>query len=202
MALAPNYFAPSTSQQNVVDWFYEVADHSALPVVIYYFPGVSNNLKVTPATFEKLSARENIVGCKLSHGNVSDYTQIALNPKVKANNFSTMTGLGQLLLPAIAVRVDVTIDAISGVFPKVLVKLYKLAKEGKIAEAQKIQYVVSRVEEVVVAYGPIGVKHAFNKIHGYGNEAGRAPINITLTAAQKDEFAAVIAEAASLENSL
>ncbi|CAN6632316.1 hypothetical protein TRVA0_013S02234 [Trichomonascus vanleenenianus] len=203
MVLAPNYFAPSQTQEGIISWFTAVADESVLPVVIYYFPGVSNNLRMTPKTFEILSAHTNIVGCKLSHGNVSEYAQIALNPVVEKNNFTTMTGLGQLLLPAMSVGVHGTIDAMSGIFPKTLVKLFTLAKEGKYAEAAKIQYVVSKVEEVVVAYGPVGIKHTVSKVLGIGaNEVGRAPLNVAIPKAAQEAFAADIQAAAELEKSL
>lgn len=202
MVLAPNYFASSTTQQGLINWFTAVADESVLPVVIYYFPGVSNNLKMTPETFEVLAQHPKICGAKLSHGNVTDYAQIALNPKVQEADFTTMTGLGQLLLPAMAVGCHGTIDACSGVFPKLLVKLWTLSKEGKIQEAQKLQYVVSRVEEIVAANGPMGVKHLMDKVLGYSSDLGRAPLNVALSDAQKETYAQAIADAVKLENSL
>lgn len=201
MVLAPNYFASATTQEGLVNWFTAVADESVLPVVIYYFPGVSNNLKMTPKTFETLAKHKNICGCKLSHGNVTEYAQIALNPKVQQEDFSTMTGLGQLLLPAISAGCHGTIDACSGIFPKTLVKLWELSTAGKVKEAQKIQYVVSRVEEIVAAYGPMGVKHLTSKVLGY-NELGRAPLNVSLTTAQKEAFSQEIEDAIQLEKSL
>jgi 2-keto-3-deoxy-L-rhamnonate aldolase len=202
MALAPDYFAPSTPQEGIISWFNAVADESVLPIVIYYFPGVSNNLEITPATVAKLSAHPNIVGIKMSHGNVSHYIQVGLNPEVQQNNFSVMTGLGQLLLPAMVAGVEGTIDAISGAYPKTLVKLFELIKAGKIAEAQKIQYVVSQVEEIIVKHGPVGTKYAITNYLGYGNEGARAPIDQNLTAAQIAVFEPALQAAAALEKSL
>lgn len=72
MVLSPGYFAPSTSQHGIQKWFETVADRSALPVMIYHFPGVTNNLYIAPSTFEKLAAHPNIVGTKLSHGVIDD----------------------------------------------------------------------------------------------------------------------------------
>lgn len=202
MALAPNYFAPSTTQEGILSWFKAVADESVLPIVIYYFPGVSNNLDISPDTVAKLSAHPNIVGIKMSHGNVSHYIQVGLNPEVQKNNFSVMTGLGQLLLPALLSGAEGTIDAISGAYPKTLVKLYELTKAGKIAEAQKIQYVVSRIEEIIVKHGPVGTKYAIVNFLGYGNESCRAPLDQNLTAAQAKVWEQALRDAAELEKSL
>lgn len=202
MALAPNYFAPSTSQEGIVSWFTQVADRSSLPIIIYYFPGVCNNLVITPATVAKLSQHPNIVGIKQSHGNVSEYAQIALSPVVQKQDFAVWTGLGQLLLPAISVGVTGTIDAISGAFPKTLAKLYKLSVEGKTAEAQKLQYTVSKIEEIIVKHGPVGTKYAIHAATGFGIPVGRAPLDVALVSTQIAPFEEPLAEAIKLEKSL
>jgi 2-keto-3-deoxy-L-rhamnonate aldolase len=204
MALAPNYFAAKNTQQGLISWFVAVADEAVIPIVIYYFPGVSNGLRMTPETIAKLSAHPNIVGIKQSHGDVSDYAQIGLNPEVQKNDFAVMTGLGQLLLPAITVGITGTIDAMSGAYPKLLVKLYQLSVAGKIKEAQALQYVVARCEELVNTHGPVGSKHMVARVLGLSSEAelGRAPLNVALTSAQKDSFEAALREADALEKSL
>lgn len=204
MVLAPNYFAPSTTQKGLIKWFNAVADESELPVLIYYFPGVSNNIKMTPETFETLSKHENIVGCKMSHGDCNQYTQVSLNPEIQKQNFTCMTGLGQLLLPAMSVGIDGTIDAMSGIFPKTLKKLFTLAQKGEVTkEVQSIQYTVSRVEEIVAAFGPIGIKYTVKKVLGMGeNDYGRAPLSEALTAEQTAPFEQAIQNAIKLENSL
>lgn len=204
MALAPNYFAPKNTQEGLITWFVAVADEAVLPVVIYYFPGVCNGLKMTPATIAKLSAHPNIVGIKQSHGDVSEYAQIALNPEVQKNDFAVMTGLGQLLLPAITVGVCGTIDAMSGAYPKLLVKLYELSVAGKIKEAQALQYVVARCEELVNNHGPVGSKYMVSRALGYGAESyvARAPLNVTLSADVKQSYEEALKEADALEKSL
>ncbi|ANB15387.1 hypothetical protein AWJ20_3014 [Sugiyamaella lignohabitans] len=204
MALAPNYFAPASTQASIIEWFTEVANASALPIVIYYFPGVSNGLLITPDTLAELSAHPNIVGVKLSHGDLSHYAQLALNPKVQANDFTTFTGLGQVLLPAISVGISATIDAISSAYPKSVVKLFNLALEGKTKEAQKIQYLVSRAEEIIVAKGPVGTKYAVAKALGYSKQAqlGRPPLSEPLTTAQIERFEPELEALAALEKSL
>ena len=68
-----------------------------------HYPGVTNNLHIAPSTFEKLAAHPNIVGTKLSHGIIDDQTLIAASPNIDHEHFSVFTGLGQNLLPVLAI---------------------------------------------------------------------------------------------------
>lgn len=148
----------------------------------YHFPGVSNMVKVTPQTFETLAKHPNIVGCKLSHGDVSQLTQIASNPAIDANGFRVFTGLGQQLLPVVSVGCGGAIDASAGFFPKSLVRLFELSAksqltDGELAERKLLQYRVSCMEELVGRYGIPGIKEAISRLRGFGDIDGtRLPL--------------------------
>ncbi|TVY91652.1 putative 4-hydroxy-2-oxoglutarate aldolase, mitochondrial, partial [Lachnellula willkommii] len=158
LCLVPGYFAGASTQEGIIQWFTAVADQSPIPVMVYHYPGVSNNVKVTPSTFATLSKHPNIVGCKLSHGDVSYHAQIAASPKIDHSKFHTFTGLGQQLLPVLSLGCAGTIDGSAGFFPKSVVHLYKLSvkdqpTDAEVAERRLLQYRVSSVEELVVKYG-------------------------------------------------
>ena len=51
----------------------------------------------------QLAAHPNIVGTKLSHGIIDDQTLIAASPNIDHEKFSVFTGLGQNLLPVLAI---------------------------------------------------------------------------------------------------
>lgn len=148
----------------------------------YHFPGVSNMVKVAPSTFEVLSKHPNIVGCKLSHGDVSQLTQIASNPNIDHTKFRVFTGLGQQLLPVVSVGCGGAIDGSAGFFPKSLVRLYELSAKGQLSDAElqerrELQYRVSSMEEIVVKYGIIGIKDAISRLRGFGDADGtRLPL--------------------------
>ncbi|KAK5174854.1 hypothetical protein LTR16_011461, partial [Cryomyces antarcticus] len=61
LCLAPAYFATAVSQEGIVKWYNAVANKSPIPVMIYHYPGVSNNIAIAPSTFAKLAAHPNIV---------------------------------------------------------------------------------------------------------------------------------------------
>lgn len=148
----------------------------------YHYPGVSNNVKVVPATYATLSKHPNIVGCKLSHGDVSYHAQIAASPKIDHGHFHTFTGLGQQLLPVVALGCAGAIDGSAGFFPKSVVHLYNLSiknspSEAEVKERRLLQYYVSVVEEIVVKFGTVGIKEAVSRILGMGDRDGtRLPL--------------------------
>ncbi|KAK9473256.1 uncharacterized protein V1510DRAFT_111182 [Dipodascopsis tothii] len=206
LVLAPSYFASAVTQRGLIEWYYEVASQSPIPVLVYYYPGVSNNIYIAPKTFEALSAHPNIVGTKLSHGNISHHALLALNPKIEANGFTVFSGLGQQLLPIITVNCKGAIDALAGIFPKSVVHLYNLAMAGKYEEAKRIQYIVSGAEEVVADLGCVGVKEGVARILGFGDKDGcRLPLAGGIEggdATWESKYADAFAEVRKLEASL
>ncbi|KUJ18436.1 dihydrodipicolinate synthetase-like protein [Mollisia scopiformis] len=182
LCLVPGYFAGASTQDGIIQWFTAVADQSPIPVMVYHYPGVSNNVKVVPSTYATLSKHPNIVGCKLSHGDVSYHAQIGANPKIDHTHFHTFTGLGQQLLPVISLGCAGTIDGTAGFFPKSVVHLYKLSVNNRptdeeVKERRLLQYKLSAVEELVVKFGTVGIKEAISRILGMGDRDGtRLPL--------------------------
>ncbi|OTA22846.1 hypothetical protein BTJ68_14774 [Hortaea werneckii EXF-2000] len=185
MVLGPGYFAPSTSQQGIQKWFEAVADRSVLPVMIYHYPGVTNNLQITPATFEKLAAHPNIVGTKLSHGMIDDQTLIAASPRIDHDHFYVFTGLGQNLLPVLTIGGVAAIDGLAGIFPRIVVRLFRLyndsAAKGTTKEDIKamrdLQFRICEGEKIVAKWAVIGIKEALARMWGMGSKTGgRLPL--------------------------
>ncbi|RWA11609.1 hypothetical protein EKO27_g3502 [Xylaria grammica] len=183
MCLAPGYFAGASTQEGIIRWFTAVADQSPIPILIYHYPGVSNNVKITPSTFVTLAKHPNIVGCKLSHGDVSVHAQIASNPEIDHDRFRTFTGLGQQLLPVVAVGGAGAIDGCAGFFPKTVVRLYELSAKTQLAEEEArerrtLQFKVSSIEELVAKFGTVGIKEAISRLRGFGDRDGtRLPLH-------------------------
>ncbi|KAG9246764.1 hypothetical protein BJ878DRAFT_478003 [Calycina marina] len=183
LCLVPGYFAGASTQEGIISWFTAVADKSPLPVMVYHYPGVSNNVKVLPSTYTALAAHPNIVGCKLSHGDISIHAQIACNPAISHSSFATFTGLGQQLLPVISIGCAGTIDGTAGFFPKSVVHLYNLSiktsgvTKEEVRERQLLQYKLSCVEMLVERFGIVGIKEAVSRVLGMGDRDGtRLPL--------------------------
>ncbi|KAF2401795.1 dihydrodipicolinate synthase [Trichodelitschia bisporula] len=183
LCLAPGYFAPVVAQQGLVEWFEGVAEESALPIMVYHYPGVSNNVALTPKTMERLANNPKIVGCKLSHGSIDDHTLIALSKSIDHTKFRTFTGLGQQLLPAMTVGCGGAIDGLAAAFPRTLVglfdnrttKIWIQEAESPLAAARDGQLAVSRAEKLVVQWGVLGIKEAVRRVLSIGVDSVSRP---------------------------
>lgn len=69
------------------------------------------------------------------------------------------------------------IDGLAAIFPKTLVRLYGLVKDGEWAEARRVQEVVARGEGLVVSGGVVGVKEMVGRCLGWeGAKVCRLPL--------------------------
>jgi len=187
MCLAPGYFATAVSQAGIATWFEAVADRSPIPILVYHYPAVSNHVVLLPTTMQRLAAHSNIVGCKLSHGNLDDHALIALNPNIDHERFYTFTGLGQQLLGVLSVGGAGAIDGLAAVFPRSIVRLYDLFRlqEEHVAvdpisidEAiRTLQYNICQGEKLVVKWGTVGIREAVARVLHFGDgDGGRWPL--------------------------
>ncbi|KAF4122833.1 2-keto-3-deoxy-L-rhamnonate aldolase [Geosmithia morbida] len=186
LVLAPGYFGPAATQENIIEWYTVIADKSPVPILIYNYPGVSNNLIVTVDTYVKLAAHPNIVGCKMSHGNVSYHVQVSLHPEIDHSSFRVFSGFGQQLGPIVVFNAGGVIDGLAAIFPKTVARLFSLAAkrpldEATLEETRRLQWKVSSAEEFVGKFGIVGIKEAIYKVHGLGNlNGGRLPLKGSL----------------------
>ncbi|KAL9111494.1 MAG: hypothetical protein Q9187_007917 [Circinaria calcarea] len=179
LVLAPGYFAPAVNQDGIISWYTAIADRTPIPIMIYHYPAVSNNLTFTPSTITHLAAHPKIVGCKLSHGNLSHHAQVASSPRISLTRFATFTGLGQQLLAVLAVGGAGAIDGIAGMFPRTVVALYNGYSEESMnrEELRELQYKIARAEELIVQWGTVGVKEGVSRVLGFGERDGtRLPL--------------------------
>ncbi|KAJ9133879.1 Aldolase [Pleurostoma richardsiae] len=146
LVLPPAYFGKATTPA-VIDGFYaEIAAKSALPVVIYNFPGVCNGIDLDSATIARLAkANPNIVGVKLTCGSVAKITRLAA--ELPADQFATFGGQSDFLIGGLSVGSAGCIAAFANVFPKSIVQIYRLYKEGKFKEALELHQKAALAEQ-------------------------------------------------------
>lgn len=204
IVLVPGFFGPHlTSQAGIVDYFTRVADKSALPILIYNYPGTSNMVTITADSYRKLAAHPKIVGAKFTHCNVDEYTLVAQDPKIKSTNFRLFTGLGQVLLPALTVGFYGAIDGLSALFPKSLVQLFNLYQKGELQEAAKLQLLINRCEKLVGELNINGVKYALKEFYGFGTGiTARPPLNHYFTVEAYNKFQGDLKALKEVEDSL
>ncbi|KAI1173191.1 hypothetical protein F4777DRAFT_590022 [Nemania sp. FL0916] len=209
VCLVPGYFAIATSQQGIVDWFTAIADNSPIPILIYDYPVVTNNIKVQPSTYEVLAKHPNIVGAKLAITDISWHSQICSNPNIDYTYFHPYTGLGQQMLAAVTLGAFGALDVVGTAFPKSMVRLYQLSAleqptPEQRKEARDLQWKVATMGEFYNScYNVVGIKEAVHRVRGFGDRNGvRLPLLNTITDEQWDAFSDIINIMIETEDSL
>jgi 2-keto-3-deoxy-L-rhamnonate aldolase len=171
----------------------------------YNYPGVTNNIMVAPDTYAKLAAHPNIVGCKMSHGNVSHHVQVSLHPKIDHSKFRLFSGFGQQLFPIVISGAAGVIDGLAAFYPHTVVKLFELSTtlplDAKCLELiHRIQFAVSSAEEMVGKFGIVGIKEAVYRVLGMGNlEGGRLPLRGRMPEGEWEKWSEVLGRMEQLE---
>lgn len=174
----------------------------------YNYPGVTNNITLTPDTYRELAQHPNIVGCKMSHGNVSYHVQVSLDPEIDHNKFKVYSGFGQQLGPIVLFDAAGVIDGLAAIYPKTVSLLFKLAEKRPVDDAtlkkiKELQYIVSTAEEFVVAGGIIGIKEAVQRVLGLGTlEGGRLPLKGKLPDGAWEKWDKVLGRIKKTEDSI
>jgi dihydrodipicolinate synthase/N-acetylneuraminate lyase len=152
-----------------------VADESPLPLIIYNFPGVTQGTDLSSDVLLKLAKHPNIVGVKLTCGNVGKMCRMV--PELNRDEFAVFSGLVDCLVPSMRAGASGAIAGLCNVVPKTVVRGYKLAVSGADPkELARIQKLMSDADAVVGKTGVIsGTKYALEYFFGYGGE-GRRPI--------------------------
>lgn len=131
-----------------------------------------------------------------SHGNVSWHVQVSLDPAIDHDKFRVFSGFGQQLGPIVHFGAAGVIDGLASIYPKTVARLMSLAEKRPIdaealAEAQRLQYAVSKAEEFIGKTGIIGIKEAVYRVTGLGTlEGGRLPLKGKLGEGEWDKLRA------------
>jgi dihydrodipicolinate synthase/N-acetylneuraminate lyase len=123
----------------------------------------------------KLAKHPNIVGVKLTCGNIGKMARIV--PEVNRDEFAVFSGTVDALIPALAAGASGAIGGLCNLAPKSIARLYRLwLTGGDRKEVAKIQKLAADGDALVTKMGVIaGTKYALEFYHGYGGE-GRRPI--------------------------
>ncbi len=166
------YFS-GISQDDLYRHFSSVAEAVDLPILLYNIPArTGNNIDYT--TVKKLAKYENIIGIKDSSGNFDNTLKYIENTDPR---LSVLAGSDSLILWTLLAGGTGAISGCSNVFPELMVSIYQLWSEGKIAEANEAQKKIRPFRNVMQMGNPNSVvKRAVNLL-GYPVGPGREPSN-------------------------
>jgi len=168
----PGFFRAQMTTDVLVRHYTAVADTVPVPVLLYNFPAVTG-VNLQPAAVERLARHPNVVGVKESGGDVG---QIADLVTITPASFQVLAGSASTFLPALSVGAAGGILALSCVLPDACCRLYRLTREGREAEALKLQQQLMPIARLLGStYGVAGLKAAMRMA---GADAGlpRTPL--------------------------
>lgn len=152
------YFGKQTTNIVVKQFFSRVAETSALPIIIYNFPAVSNGLDLDSEIITQITnASPNIVGVKLTCGSVAKITRLAAT--FPSSRFAVFGGQADFLVGGMAAGSTGCITAFGNVFPRSIVRMYQLYVRGQYKEALKLQQKAALAESPTKA-GIANTKYA------------------------------------------
>jgi 4-hydroxy-2-oxoglutarate aldolase len=198
MVRTPSFFKAQMTTDVLVRHYNEVADASAIPVLLYnvtMFTGVN----MSPDAVERLSAHPNIVGLKESG---SDIAQIAEYVSRTPDDFTVLAGSATTLYHALCAGCDGAVLALAMLLPDECVRMRELVAEHRLAEALVLQrHLMPLAKSVGTTYGVAGLKAALD-LKGYEGGLPRPPLRptnqmvIDTITRQLQELAAFIPEPA------
>ena len=132
MLLPPMMYKPT--DQEVVDFFAEVANSTKLPIVLYNNP-VDYKIEITIDMFQQLLPYKNIQAIKESTRDISNVTRL----KNKfGDRYKILCGVDTLAMEELLMGADGWIAGLVDAFPAETVCIYRLVKAGRIDEALTI----------------------------------------------------------------
>ncbi|PCH42222.1 dihydrodipicolinate synthetase [Wolfiporia cocos MD-104 SS10] len=198
LVLTPSVWPGLMTPENILRFHREVADASPIPTMVYNFPVVTAGINLTSDIIGALAQHPNIVGTKLSCGDVGKLHR--LTSSVPATKFATFPGVSDVFLQGLVSGSAGLIGALPNIAPKAHMEVYRLYKAGKITEAAKIQALLGHADWELTSLGSIGgIKAAVFKHWGYGNVNVRGPLgSVELTASTTSKLEELIAYEKSL----
>lgn len=170
LSASPYYSKPS--QEGIYQHYKAIDAASPKPIILYNVPGRTGR-NIEPETTIRLAQLPNIVGIKEAGNNMAQGIKLLRD---KPDDFLVLSGDDDLAMPQVAIGMDGVISVAANAFPEQFSKMIKLAAEGNIPEAVKINNTLFEAYELLfVENNPAGVK-AFMHENGLLENVLRLPL--------------------------
>jgi len=144
-----------------------------IPIIVYNLPQ-HTGVEIDLCTLEKLVKLPTIVGIKESSGNLSYFAEII---RRFGGDLAALTGCDDMTFQAFALGAPGAILALGNIAPKMLVQLFNLVGDGRLAEARTIYFRLLPIAQAISSSinFPAPVKEAV-KLLGRPSGPPRLPI--------------------------
>jgi len=156
LIVTPFYLKPKA--KGLYDHYYEIADNTDIPIVIYNIP-VCTGIELPWTVVEDLAEIENFVGIKDSSG---DYKYFSALLEKLSDKISVLIGWDENFLGALAGGAAGAILGSANVLPKEWLKIYNHVMKNELKEAQTHQKKIQKLARLLINTGALGVKECLN----------------------------------------
>lgn len=151
VAAAPYYLAPS--QQEMIEYFNELADMVHLPLYLYNMPScVKVFLEIT--TVLKLAQHPNIVGLKDSSANMTYFQKLLYMFRDK--DFALYMGPEEMTAAAVMAGADGGINGGANLCPELYSAMYKAAVNNDCVKVNELQKHIMQISTELYSIGKYG----------------------------------------------
>jgi len=171
LVVTPYYVKPS--QRGLEEWFLQVADATALPLILYDIPG-RTGVALDAATIARIAERApNVVGVKESRADLGHVSQVL---RRCGPEFGVYCGIEALCFPMLALGGAGHISATGNVLPAEVAELADAAFADDWARARELHYQLLALNEAIFFdTNPVPVKAMLGAL-GYMSAEVRAPL--------------------------
>jgi 4-hydroxy-2-oxoglutarate aldolase len=170
LVLNPFYYKANMNHDELVRHYFDVADASPVPVLIYNMPG-NTGMDMSAQVIIALAEHPNIAGLKESGGNVVKMGEILKNVKP---DFKIFAGGAGFLLPALAMGAAGGILASANIAPEHCLKIFSAFNTGDTAWARYLQQRIITINTAVTSrWGVPALKAAMDHLGLYGGPVRR-----------------------------
>ena len=170
----PAFFKGAVTPEALVRHYRAVADAAPIPIVVYQIPLRMSTVDLPTALVAELSRHPNIVGIKDSRGKIEVLGDLVAQSE---QGFQVLIGNGALLYAALEVGAVGGVVAVGMLATAAAARIPAAFREGRKAEAARLQERIAPVHEQIVAeMGIPGVKAALDVLGLHGG-APRPPLS-------------------------
>lgn len=169
----PSLYRASVNAAALERHFRSIADGSPAPVLLYNYPAFFG-AQLQPALIGRLAEHPNVIGMKETSTDGAQFADVAA---AVPDSFTILAGSAPGFYPALCAGARGAILAVACVAPEACLQVVSLARDGRHAEALRLQQRLNPLARAVTSgHGIAGLKAAMDLI-GYAGGAPRAPLS-------------------------
>ena len=167
LVVTPHYYKGNMTDEALRKYYFDVADASAVPILLYNMPNNTGLNMSSPLVIE-LSTHPNIAGIKDSSGNIVQISEIIGGVR---SDFSVFAGSASFLLVSLVMGAVGGTLATANILPNQCAEVQRLFEAGHLEEARKLQLRLLPINRAVTSlWGVAGLKAAMDILGHFGGE--------------------------------